>query len=157
MTYCANCGAPVEGRFCGKCGAPATAAPASGPAAGASVPPSGTPPGYAAQPQPSYTSPPMAAPASAGMAENVASALCYLAGLITGILFLVLAPYNRNPRIRFHAFQAIFFHVAWIVFWIGVAIISMALPWGLRIIVSLLNLVIWLGGFICWLLLMWKA
>jgi uncharacterized membrane protein len=91
------------------------------------------------------------------MQENVASALCYLAGLITGILFLVLAPYNRNPRIRFHAFQAIFFHVGWIIFWIGVTIVSIALPWGLRLIVSLLHLVMWLGGFIVWLLLMWKA
>jgi len=91
------------------------------------------------------------------MAENVASALCYLLGLVTGILFLVLAPYNRNPRIRFHAFQSIFFHVGWIIFWIAVAVIQMAMPFGLTIIISLLHLLIWLGGFIVWLLLMWKA
>ncbi|HZU23970.1 MAG TPA: hypothetical protein VFA04_00525 [Bryobacteraceae bacterium] len=91
------------------------------------------------------------------MQENVAAALCYLAGLVTGILFLVLAPYNRNPRIRFHAFQSIFFNVAWIIFWIGLSIVTVVLPWGLHIIVTLLSLVIWLGGFICWLLLMWKA
>ncbi len=46
------------------------------------------------------------------MADNVASALCYVLGLITGILFLILPPYNRNPAIRFHAFQSIFLNVA---------------------------------------------
>ena len=47
----------------------------------------------------------------AGLTDNVASALCYSLGLITGILFLVLAPYNQNPKIRFHAFQSIFYSV----------------------------------------------
>ena len=47
------------------------------------------------------------------MTDNVASALCYLLGLITGIIFLVLTPYNRNPVVRFHAFQSIFLNVAW--------------------------------------------
>jgi len=87
----------------------------------------------------------------------VAGALCYLVGLITGILFLVLEPYSKNPRIRFHAFQSIFFHVALIGLWIVVMIVSMVLPWGLQIIVHLLMLVVWLGGFVLWLLLMFKA
>lgn len=46
---------------------------------------------------------------SAPMADNVASALCYAVGFITGILFLVIAPYNQNKIVRFHAFQSIFF------------------------------------------------
>jgi len=46
------------------------------------------------------------------MADNVASALCYVLGFITGILFLVLAPYNQNRVVRFHAFQSIFLSVA---------------------------------------------
>jgi uncharacterized membrane protein len=45
------------------------------------------------------------------MAENVASTLCYAAGLVTGIIFLLLAPYNQNKTVRFNAFQSIFFHV----------------------------------------------
>ena len=49
------------------------------------------------------------------MADNVASALCYILGLITGIIFLILAPYNRNPTVRFHAFQSIFLNVVCIV------------------------------------------
>ena len=132
MAFCANCGAEAPGNFCPKCGAPVTAAPVSGPA---------------------YTP----GPAATGLAENVAGALCYLVGFITGILFLVLEPYNRNPRIRFHAFQSIFFHVGWIVLWIGVTIFSMFLPLALHILISLLMMIIGLGGFILWLLLMFKA
>jgi uncharacterized membrane protein len=49
------------------------------------------------------------------MADNVACALCYVLGLITGIIFLVLAPYNQNKMVRFHAFQSIFLNVAVIV------------------------------------------
>jgi hypothetical protein len=52
--------------------------------------------------------PPSGPPAAAGgMTDNVASALCYVLGLITGILFLVLSPYNQNKTVRFHAFQSI--------------------------------------------------
>ncbi|HYW46561.1 MAG TPA: hypothetical protein VE959_27090 [Bryobacteraceae bacterium] len=57
-------------------------------------------------------SPPPPATAATPMADNVASALCYVLGFITGILFLVLAPYNQNRVVRFHAFQSIFLSVA---------------------------------------------
>ncbi len=43
--------------------------------------------------------------------------------LITGILFLVLAPYNQNKKIRFHAFQSIFLHVAMIAIYIVLGIL----------------------------------
>ena len=46
------------------------------------------------------------------MADNVASTLCYVLGLITGIIFLVLEPYSKNRTVRFHAFQSIFLNVA---------------------------------------------
>src|SRR5690242_13181818 len=92
MAFCGSCGAPMEGRFCAKCGAMAgSAAPASGPSLAG--------PGAGAQPA--------AAPA-AGIGENGASALCYVLGFITGIIFLVLDPYNKNRNVRFHAFQSIF-------------------------------------------------
>lgn len=101
MAFCASCGAPVEGKFCAKCGA----------SMGAAVPPPAATPGAAA----------------AGMTDNAASALCYVLGLITGILFLVLAPYNQNKTIRFHAFQSIFLNVAWIAFWMVFNIVFTAL------------------------------
>lgn len=141
MPFCANCGAPVEGQFCGKCGTPlAGGAPRTGQ-------PGGPPP------QP---------PASGGgLTENVASTLCYLAGLITGIIFLALAPYNQSKTVRFHAFQSIFFSVAWIVIWIVYVIVgtilAVALPYGLGVLWGLIGLVIWLGALILWILLMVKA
>jgi uncharacterized membrane protein len=61
-----------------------------------------------------------------GMADNVASALCYALGFITGIIFLVLAPYNQNRAIRFHAFQSIFFSVAVIVIRVVLSIVLSA-------------------------------
>jgi uncharacterized membrane protein len=53
--------------------------------------------------------------AGAGFSDRTAAALCYALLVITGIVFLVLEPYNRNRTIRFHAFQAIFLGLAWIV------------------------------------------
>jgi uncharacterized membrane protein len=69
--------------------------------------------GAAPPPQGAGAPPPVAG--AAPMADNVAGALCYVLGFITGIIFLVLAPYNQNKTIRFHAFQSIFFSVATIV------------------------------------------
>ena len=86
MPFCASCGSSVEGKFCPKCGAAIDAAGA---------PPQGAQPAVAAP-----------------MDNNVASALCYVLGLITGIVFLVMEPYSKNRAVRFHAFQSIFMNVA---------------------------------------------
>ena len=154
MAFCPNCGASVEGRFCAKCG---TAVEAAGgaPAPPPASQPYGAGPAAGAQPYPS----PAAAPAATagGLSENVAGALCYILGLITGILFLVLAPYNQNRNVRFHAFQAIFFHVAWIVFWIANMVVGIVLPSALGLLLGLFSLLIALGGLVVWLLLMFKA
>jgi uncharacterized membrane protein len=72
--------------------------------------------------------------ASGGMADNVASCLCYVLGLITGIIFLVLAPYNQNRTVRFHAFQSIFLNVGIIIFEIGLSIILGILRMGLGLL-----------------------
>lgn len=57
------------------------------------------------------------------MADNVAGTLCYVLGLITGIIFLVMEPYSKNRTIRFHAFQSIFLNVAIIALDIAFAIV----------------------------------
>ena len=106
MPFCGNCGAPVEGRFCAKCGSAVAAGGA---------PPAGNAPAGPAPQQTTITAAPMA--------DNVASALCYAVGLITGIIFLVIAPYNQNRTIRFHAFQSIFMHVAVIGCYIAASIV----------------------------------
>lgn len=113
MPFCATCGAQVEGRFCAKCGSPVAAA---APGAGASAPPPpgpGYPPpsGYAQQPGGYPPQPGMAPVGAAPMADNVASTLCYVLGFVTGIIFLLIAPYNQNRTVRFHAFQSLFLSI----------------------------------------------
>jgi uncharacterized membrane protein len=136
MAFCAKCGAALtEGvTFCGSCGAPSEAAP----------------PGAAA---------PAAAPGA--MAPNVAGLLAYVLGFITGIIFIVLEPYNRDKFVRFHAFQSIFFNVAIIVFWIAYTIVSTVLgivSFGiLGIVMAILGLLIFLGILVYWVFLMYKA
>lgn len=41
-----------------------------------------------------------------GISENSLGALSYLT-LIPAVLFLAIAPYNRNANVRFHAWQSI--------------------------------------------------
>jgi uncharacterized membrane protein len=81
--------------------------------------------------------------------------------LVTGIIFLVLAPYNQNRTIRFHAFQAIFFHVGAIVLWIGWTILNitmLAITHGVSTFISVpISLLLCLGLFILWLYLMYSA
>ena len=133
MAFCAACGSAVEGRFCAKCGA----------AVDSAASPAGAAPAV----------PPGAGVAAAGLTDNVAAALCYSLGLFTGILFLVLAPYNQNRKIRFHAFQSIFMHAAVIVVWIAMLLVS-AISGGMLLFVMPL---IWLGFFVLWLVLIIKA
>ncbi len=42
---------------------------------------------------------------STGLDENVAGALCYLLGIVTGILFLILE--KDSDFVRFHAMQSV--------------------------------------------------
>ena len=76
-----------------------------------------------------------------GLTDNVASALCYLLWLLTGVIFLVLAPYNRNRTVRFHAFQSIFATLAIIALNICLMILSVVLH---TIHLGLLSVLIWM-------------
>lgn len=105
---------------------------------------------------------PAAAPSS-GLQQNVAAALCYLLGVVTGIIFLVLEPYNKDRLIRFHAFQAIFFWVAVIVLSIGLSIVFVILGFipVVGAIIGLVGILVWMvmcfGIFGLWIYLMYKA
>lgn len=153
MAFCANCGAEVSGRFCQKCGAP-VAGPPPGPTPGATAEtnPPNLPPAVQPLPPPPY--------GATGLTDNVAGALCYLVGFITGILFLVLAPYNQNRTIRFHAFQSIFLNIAWVILWIVVTIVSFAfhaIPFLGVFISMVLQFCLGIGGLIVWLYMMFKT
>jgi len=104
----------------------------------------------------------MASPAAAsGLTANTAGALAYLAGIITGILFLVIDPYKRDGFVRFHAFQSIFFNIAWIVLWMAWMIVGLvlgAVTKGLFFILQVpIDLVLMVGGFALWVFLMYSA
>ncbi len=155
MAFCANCGAEVSGgRFCQKCGAPVGAE-------GATPPPNTPPPGaYPPGSYPPGSQPLPPASPSVGMTDNLAGALCYLFGFITGILFLVLAPYNQNRDVRFHAFQSIFLNIAWVILWIVVGIITAVfrlIPFLGFFVSSLLYFVLGIGGLVIWLYMMFKT
>jgi len=101
------------------------------------------------------------APATGGMDENVASALCYLFGIITGVVFLVMEPYNKNKTVRFHAFQSIFFNIGAIALNIALSIVFTILrgflPYSMYFLFSLLSLGVSLLFLCAWIFLMFKA
>lgn len=93
-----------------------------------------------------------------GLAPNVAGALSYLVGVLSGILFLLLD--RDRPYVRFHASQSIVFSLAWF----GVWIVTMVLDAVLGVIpvlgwlVSLaLTLAVALAGFAIWAFVMYRA
>jgi uncharacterized membrane protein len=118
MAFCPNCGAQANGSFCPNCGTPLS---------GAS----------------DYTraSPPTGA---MGISENVAGALCYLVGFISGIIFLVIAPYNQNRFVRFHAFQSIFAHLGLILLSTLLTIVTHGFGLVLFPLIGLATIVLWI-------------
>jgi uncharacterized membrane protein len=129
MAFCPNCGTQAPGAFCPNCGAAV--------AAGATPPP---PADAGASPQYQQAQP-LSAP---GISDNVAGALCYFGTIITGIIFLILAPYNQSKFVRFHAFQSIFLAVAWIILWIVLGMLTHGLILFLAPLIGLAGLVLWL-------------
>ncbi len=84
---------------------------------------------------------------STGLNENVAGLLCYVLGWISGIVFLILEP--KNKFVRYHAIQSI------IVFG-AINVAGVILGW-IPFIGGFLAGVIWLLGFILWIVLIVKA
>jgi uncharacterized membrane protein len=97
--------------------------------------------------------PPPAA-AAGGLDDNVAGALAYVT-IIPAIVFLVLEPFNRKRFVRFHAFQCIFFAIAWTILWVALAIFGHIpfLGWASLVLWPLISL----AGFVIWLVLVLKA
>jgi len=113
--FCSRCGAenPEAAKFCSKCGAELGALPAAKPEAESST----------------------------GLSANVAGLLCYVAGWITGIIFVVLE--KKSTFVKFHAWQSIMTFgvltvaeliLAWIPF----------VGWILSILIGILMFVLWI-------------
>ncbi len=143
MAFCANCGSQANGSFCPNCGSPlggATGSRAS-----------------------SYTSSSTTGVGSPGITDNVAGALCYipfLIGLVCSIVLLIIAPYNSNRNVRFHAFQSLFLHLALFVlsFAFSIVIGMFALmTHGVGFVLGGLYPILWLATLVLFLVLMYQA
>jgi uncharacterized membrane protein len=95
------------------------------------------------------------AASSEGLSENVAGLLCYLAGWITGIIFLLI---DKRPWVRFHAAQSIAVFGGLTVVQIALSVMSSTIGGVLGFgLMSMLGLLIGLITFVLWILLMVKA
>ena len=131
---CPSCHHETSGAFCSFCGATLAAAPA----------------GSAAPAIPAST--------AGGLSENAAAAIAYLT-IIPSIIFLVLDPYKRSRLVRFHSIQNIALAVAWVIFWVGMAILHTALhaiPF-IFVLFMLVDMVVGLAFFVAWLIALIKA
>lgn len=134
VDYCANCGARISGRYCVRCGTEARdrSQREGGRGEGSQKP----------------------------LERNVASALCYALGFITGLIFLWLAPYKHDAQVRFHGYQSILFSAAVFVLQAAVTITALLLSLlslELGVVVSSLHVVVSAVFFAAWLFLMWKS
>lgn len=89
-----------------------------------------------------------------GLDENVAAALAYVLGFLTGIAMLLLE--SDNDHVRFHAAQSIVVFGGLFVVSVALNFVQIAVGSGnvvsalLGGILSLVGLVVWLGGLVIW-------
>ena len=144
MANCQKCGAALKdgSAFCGGCGSPVA----------------GLPPTLHAGPQAVAAGP--AVINAGGLTSNVAAALAYILGLITGIVFLAIEPYKHDRFVRFHAIQSILFCAAAIIFRIVWGLLVSAMMeisgWAAVVLVPV-GLIISIGLFLFWLFVMFQA
>jgi uncharacterized membrane protein len=133
MAFCSKCGSALSDgvAFCSVCGSPSSSTGSTA-----------TPPA------------PVEAEIS-GLRSNVIAALSYF--FITGIIFLLMEQFKKDPFVRFHSFQSIAYGVVVMVFSIVWGNILLASLGFLSVIFGLVNALINLAIFAYWLFLMYKA
>ncbi len=89
-----------------------------------------------------------------GLSDNAASGLAYIT-IIPAIIFLIVEPFNRNPVVRFHSWQSIFFCIACIVIDVVMLILGRIpfIGWTTWFITPLIGL----AFFILWLIVLINA
>ncbi len=80
-----------------------------------------------------------------GMKKEMAGALSYVLGPVTGVIFLII---SKDPFVKFHAMQSI-------VVFLGLFILQWIL--GFTVILAFFIPIVWLAEFVLWLLLIYKA
>lgn len=79
------------------------------------------------------------AKSSTGLEENIAGLLCYLGGLITGVIFCLIE--KESQFVKFHGMQSIIIFGAC----------------GILSFVPFVNLIVWIVAVVLWIILMTKA
>jgi len=132
---CPSCRQETNGAFCNFCGATLAGSSAGG--------------GSAAIPTTS---------AGTGLSPNAAAAISYLT-IIPSIIFLVLEPYKNMKLVKFHSIQNIALAVAWVIVYIGLTILSLALHFipFIGILFLLLDLAVAVVFIAAWLIALIKA
>jgi uncharacterized membrane protein len=62
-----------------------------------------------------------------GLSDNAAAGIAYVT-IIPAVIFLIIEPFKRSPFVRFHAWQSIFFFVAWAVVDILIGVVQNIVP-----------------------------
>ena len=75
-----------------------------------------------------------------GLSDNAAAGIAYIT-LIPAIIFLIIAPFKNSSYVRFHAWQSIFFFVAWAVVHILVEVVQNLVPTVVFLTLSLWQLI----------------
>jgi uncharacterized membrane protein len=92
---------------------------------------------------------------SMGLDENVAGALCYILGFISGIVFLLMEKDSRF--VKFHAVQSIGISLALVIFNIIVSSLYGIFSWSMFWLVATLSSLISLVALVLWIYLIMKA
>jgi uncharacterized membrane protein len=75
-----------------------------------------------------------------GLSDNAAGGLAYVT-LIPAIVFLIIEPFKKSTYVRFHAWQSIFFFIAWAVIDILVGLVQNLVPSTVFLTLTVLQLV----------------
>jgi uncharacterized membrane protein len=89
-----------------------------------------------------------------GMSETATCGLAYVT-FIPAIIFLATAPYNQNPKVRFHCWQSICLAIGWVAVWVCITVIGM-IP-GLNLLDIIIAPLLSLAFFVLWLIVMINA
>ena len=89
-------------------------------------------------------------PNPSGLSDNAAGGIAYIT-LIPAIVFLIVDPFKKSSYVRFHAWQSIFFFVAWAVIDILVGVVQNLVPSTVFLTLTVLQLV-GLAIFVVWII-----
>jgi len=97
------------------------------------------------------------ATSSEGLSDNAAGAIAYIT-IIPAIIFLVMAPYNTKPFVKFHAWQNLGLAVGAVCLYIAMAILGFVLVLiHLGFLAFALYGLLWLAIVVVWILSIVKA